>query len=480
MQDDGISVNFQAIKQSSALDEFCVAASELHKIKLDKLSQGERIAFFVNIYNTLLIHAYTEVGCFPTSRLDYDYICQFAKYSISGMMFSLNDILNGILRGNTHPSDQTVRYFSANDNRAHFAIRDPPPSILFLLANHLPKSPFVRNIDSSERLGVGLKLAAMAYIQEFVQIPPASSSPFPSSRRELLLPPLFSLPEFGETDQQLISDWILPYLDRSAISPKILSDLESQNVTVTFDQQEYSPFARPLISLNTGMLPPSMSSGSDLSSSSGSGSSLFSFFSSNNRRKSVNLSSSSSPSPSRTDSPSPPASPTLDPAPSPRDKRGNSFSIPTGKSPQYLRSLSQGFGLGKIVGEGEGEKGGVGLRVDEDRGSRRRREDERGSGRRRKGEWEEEMEIERRRRRSVEERGSGKRRSVEENGCEKRKSAEERGKRKSEEEGDSGKRKCGEESGKRKSEEGNGKENEEERGNEGEGKEKGQKGKEQQ
>ena len=95
---------------------------------------------------------------------------------------------------------------------------------------------------------------------EYVLISPPKP---PHPRHELPLPPLFSFPEFGETDNQIITEWILPYIDRTSISAKTLSVLESCDVSVSFETQEYAPFARPLISLSAGMstvLPPNMMS----------------------------------------------------------------------------------------------------------------------------------------------------------------------------------------------------------------------------
>ena len=135
-------------------------------MNLSKLSQAELLAFFSNVYNTLIVHAYIVVG-FPISKLEYDYIKALARYSICGMLFSLDDILHGILRGNRHPTDRQQKYFLENDPRAQYALREPDPSILFLLTNHLPHSPYVRNIGTCERLSTNLKLAVTGYVQGF-------------------------------------------------------------------------------------------------------------------------------------------------------------------------------------------------------------------------------------------------------------------------------------------------------------------------
>lgn len=66
---------------------------------LRPFGEWERLAFFVNVYNALVLHAFLIHGGFPASYLEWRYITKSAHYSIGGSAYSLDDILHGILRG---------------------------------------------------------------------------------------------------------------------------------------------------------------------------------------------------------------------------------------------------------------------------------------------------------------------------------------------------------------------------------------------
>ena len=57
------------------------------------------MAFFINIYNALVIHGNIERGT-PTNTYQRYKFFSTVSYNIGGQNFTLNDIENGILRGN--------------------------------------------------------------------------------------------------------------------------------------------------------------------------------------------------------------------------------------------------------------------------------------------------------------------------------------------------------------------------------------------
>ena len=85
--------------------------------------------------------------------------------SISGAIFSLDDIMHGILRGNKHPRDtRDSSYFTENDPRVKFCAVNPSPEFHFLVCTHMVGSPYARVLDSSEKFAISLKLGAAHYI----------------------------------------------------------------------------------------------------------------------------------------------------------------------------------------------------------------------------------------------------------------------------------------------------------------------------
>ena len=61
-------VDYQGISTSRKFEEYIRATSELKRVDLSHLSRNEKIAFFCNIYNALVIHAFVVQGP-PTNML---------------------------------------------------------------------------------------------------------------------------------------------------------------------------------------------------------------------------------------------------------------------------------------------------------------------------------------------------------------------------------------------------------------------------
>lgn len=63
-----------------------------HQISLNGLSEQEIVCFFLNVYNTLLLHAALVAGTSKKALMSRFYV-------IAGMKFTLSDIEIGIFRG---------------------------------------------------------------------------------------------------------------------------------------------------------------------------------------------------------------------------------------------------------------------------------------------------------------------------------------------------------------------------------------------
>ena len=63
------------------------------------MDRNERLAFFINVYNSLTIHAVAALGG-PADLLSRLRLYAEASYRIGPYVYSLNDIENGVLRGN--------------------------------------------------------------------------------------------------------------------------------------------------------------------------------------------------------------------------------------------------------------------------------------------------------------------------------------------------------------------------------------------
>lgn len=88
---------------------------ELHRINLDELSPEQRLAFFLNLYNAMVIHAVIRSG-HPEGVMDRKFYSDF-QYIVGGHPYSLSTIKNGILRNNRRPPYSLVKPFSSGDKR---------------------------------------------------------------------------------------------------------------------------------------------------------------------------------------------------------------------------------------------------------------------------------------------------------------------------------------------------------------------------
>ena len=85
--------------RSSVFESLTDLACDLQAIKVsDLVTDHQKIAFWVNIYNVLEIHAQFIIGGAFSVHQDV-YLCTSA-YNVGGYVLSLNVIQNGILRGN--------------------------------------------------------------------------------------------------------------------------------------------------------------------------------------------------------------------------------------------------------------------------------------------------------------------------------------------------------------------------------------------
>jgi len=68
-------------------------------VDLTKLSnQKEALAFWINVFNVMVIHIYVVNGP-PTSKSRRRSMFQSFKYEIGLLKFTLEDIIEGVLRG---------------------------------------------------------------------------------------------------------------------------------------------------------------------------------------------------------------------------------------------------------------------------------------------------------------------------------------------------------------------------------------------
>lgn len=125
-------------------------------------SRPEQLAFWINLYNALIIDAVIQFGV-KQSVHDVRGFFWRAAYSIGGLRFSANDIEFGILRGNaSHPAIPGA-HFASNDPRLRFSLVQRDARIHFAL-NCASKSCPPIDVYDAEKIDQQLETAARAFI----------------------------------------------------------------------------------------------------------------------------------------------------------------------------------------------------------------------------------------------------------------------------------------------------------------------------
>lgn len=151
VSEDGRHVDYRTIHGSEEFARYLRTVQELQRVELQDMPREEKLAFFINLYNMMAIHAVLVCG-HPVGALERRKFFGDFKYVIGGYTYSLSAIQNGILRGNQRPPYNLMKPFGAKDKRAQVALPYPEPSTHFALVCGSRSSPALRcyspgNID---------------------------------------------------------------------------------------------------------------------------------------------------------------------------------------------------------------------------------------------------------------------------------------------------------------------------------------------
>ena len=156
-------IDYRKLAQSDVFDEYCQHVVVLRNFDPSSLSTNdERKAFWINIYNVLMIHgviAYRAKDSVREIRGTFERIA----YMIGGLRYSLDDIEHGILRANRgHIAIPGVR-FSEDDLRKRHVLYEFDPRIHFTLVCGSTSCPPI-GIYQSDNLDAQMDLAAKNFI----------------------------------------------------------------------------------------------------------------------------------------------------------------------------------------------------------------------------------------------------------------------------------------------------------------------------
>lgn len=145
----GGGFDYRRVGGSEPHRRMCAAAATVRAVDPSGLCDSERLAFWVNVYNALVIQASVEFGL--RARVDelggLDALFARAAYEIAGETFSLDDIEHGILRANRGHGRSRGAQFAAGDPRAALCLPAIDPRLHFVLRCGAASCPAVGVLD---------------------------------------------------------------------------------------------------------------------------------------------------------------------------------------------------------------------------------------------------------------------------------------------------------------------------------------------
>ncbi len=126
------------------------------------LSREERLAFWINLYNALVVDAVIRFGVQRSVNEAPGFFWR-AAYGVGGLRYCTFDIEYGILRANaSHPAIPGA-HFAPRDPRRHTSLERLDPRIHFALVCAARSCPPIA-VYEAERLDAQLELAARSFV----------------------------------------------------------------------------------------------------------------------------------------------------------------------------------------------------------------------------------------------------------------------------------------------------------------------------
>lgn len=161
-------VDYGALTVSREMQQLLAQADRLPGVNPAELNTEEqRIAFWLNTWNTLLLHTLKQEGV-PDSLRSVDDLFTAARYCVGGHEFSLDDIEHGILRANARRRLGLGRILGRNDPRLALCMPRVEPMVHFGFYTACTSAPRLQAF-TAQRIRSQLAQAATEVLDRTVQ-----------------------------------------------------------------------------------------------------------------------------------------------------------------------------------------------------------------------------------------------------------------------------------------------------------------------
>lgn len=228
--EDGKHVDYISIHGSEEFARYLRIVEELQRVELEGTAREEKLAFFINLYNMMTIHAILVWG-HPAGNMERRRLFGEFRYVIGGSAYSLSSIQNGILRGNQRPPYNLMKPFGAKDTRSKVALPLPEPLIHFALVSGNQSGPALRCYSPGD-IDKELAEAASNFLRNGgIIVDHQAKTVFASKILKW-----FSV-DFGKNELEVLK-YASKYLD-SAISEALLDCIASSQWNVTYQPYDW-------------------------------------------------------------------------------------------------------------------------------------------------------------------------------------------------------------------------------------------------
>jgi hypothetical protein len=153
-------VDYRRLEQAPVFQRFSDAIASLHR-REPPASEDAAMAWWINLYNALVIHAVIAFGIRRSVWEDRGFFRR-AAYTVGGQRMSADDIEHGVLRGNRPHPLLRMRQFPSDDPRLRWSL-PLDPRIHFALVCASASCPLV-HVYTPARVRAELDRAATAFI----------------------------------------------------------------------------------------------------------------------------------------------------------------------------------------------------------------------------------------------------------------------------------------------------------------------------
>ncbi|KAH7655297.1 Ternary complex factor MIP1 leucine-zipper-containing protein [Dioscorea alata] len=159
---------------AEALKGFRFLVEQLAKVNPSCMSANERLAFWINLYNTLIMHAYLAYGV-PKSDMKLFSLMQKVSYTVGGCSFSAAEIEFVILKMKPPAYRPQIALilalhkFKISEEHKRYSIDSSEPLVVFALSCGMYSSPAVR-VFTAENVREELQNSMRDYMRAYIGI----------------------------------------------------------------------------------------------------------------------------------------------------------------------------------------------------------------------------------------------------------------------------------------------------------------------